>query len=191
VEALEELGYELADYDLWNAWLILEESTAESIINDILIPKFTPGLKSKLGTIAAKGIDDVTLKFERLYTDFLFIHLMPKYLNKAWVIVDNDLNGKKVIRKLKSAFAASEWNENTFQNFSKSNFEEYYPKRFKKDIDKVIKMKHGSPKQEAKKKLLKKVLDWADKNKTESKKQFKKSAKEVIEILKSIEKQIT
>jgi hypothetical protein len=45
---LEELGYEMTDYDLWKGWLILEESTAEKIINDFLLPNFAPKLLGKV-----------------------------------------------------------------------------------------------------------------------------------------------
>jgi predicted ATPase len=36
-EALERLGYDLSDYDLWRGWLLLEESSAELFIREYLI----------------------------------------------------------------------------------------------------------------------------------------------------------
>jgi len=39
---LTELGYELHDVDLWDAWLFLEESSAEKIVRQYLVPWFVP-----------------------------------------------------------------------------------------------------------------------------------------------------
>jgi hypothetical protein len=86
---LEELGYEMTDFGLWSGWLILEESSAERIINDFLIPQFAPRLKGRLRTIAAHGVDNVPIKFEDFNKLFLFTHRASMYKNKAWVVVDN------------------------------------------------------------------------------------------------------
>jgi hypothetical protein len=43
IEVLRRLGYELSDFDLWDGWLILEESSAEIIIR-YLVPWFAPEL---------------------------------------------------------------------------------------------------------------------------------------------------
>lgn len=65
---LEELGYEFADFDLHAAWLFLEESSAEQIIRDYLVPWFTPNLSGRLRTFAAGGVDKVQSKFD----DYLY-----------------------------------------------------------------------------------------------------------------------
>jgi hypothetical protein len=54
VAALSDLGYELYDFNLFDGWLILEESSAERIIRDYLIPWFVPRL-TRVRTIAAGG----------------------------------------------------------------------------------------------------------------------------------------
>ncbi len=48
LELLEKLGYEFQDFELHQAYLLLEESSAESIIRDFLIPNMVPGLLAKL-----------------------------------------------------------------------------------------------------------------------------------------------
>ncbi|MEU3241101.1 AAA family ATPase [Streptomyces anthocyanicus] len=52
VEVLQELGYELADLDLSEGWIIFEESSAERVVRDFLIPWFAPGLR-RVRTVAA------------------------------------------------------------------------------------------------------------------------------------------
>ena len=54
LSVLRELGYSLSDFDLWDGWLILEESSAERIIRDYLIPWFAP-LLALVRTLAAGG----------------------------------------------------------------------------------------------------------------------------------------
>ena len=53
IAVLRRLGYELSDFDLWEGWLILEESSAEVIIR-YLAPWFVPGL-ARVRTVAAGG----------------------------------------------------------------------------------------------------------------------------------------
>src|SRR5262249_34518160 len=42
LQLLRELGYDFADLGFYEGWLFLEESSAEQIINKVLIPKFAP-----------------------------------------------------------------------------------------------------------------------------------------------------
>src|SRR2546429_4378717 len=63
---LEELGYEMTDYDLWDAWVIFEESSAERFVMKYLIPWFAPALVNRLSSAAAQGVDDVEVKFNDL-----------------------------------------------------------------------------------------------------------------------------
>ena len=59
INILTKMGYELIDFLTWNAWLILEESSAERIIREYFIKWFTPKLVGKLRTISANGRDNV------------------------------------------------------------------------------------------------------------------------------------
>jgi predicted ATPase len=45
LDVLRDLGYEFLDYNLYEGWLFLEESSAETIINEVLIPLFVPELR--------------------------------------------------------------------------------------------------------------------------------------------------
>lgn len=190
-KVLEELGYEMTDYDLWDAWLILEESTAERLINDYLIPTFVPQLKGKVRTISAGGVDNVEPKFIDFDRLFLFTHLSPQYKNKAWVIVDNCERGEEVISKLKNSYCSpKKWNEANFTLLKKSDIEMYYPDMFTEKVKSVLSMNHGKKKQKAKADLLLDVLRWCNQNKEIAKKSFSESAEEIIEILKFVKKSI-
>ncbi len=189
IEILEKLGYDFFDLELYNSYLILEESSAEKIIRDFIIPYFVPDLSTKLKTIAAKGADDLvqkTIDFSRL---FVFIHTSPVYYKRAWIISDGDQKGKESINAIQEKFPS--WPKSHFINLNKENLELYYPERFKTEVDKVLSMPHGLTKQDAKGKLLKKVCSWASSNPSIAKKEFEKSFKEIISILKSIKKSIS
>lgn len=184
---LEELGYDLFDFDLWSAWLILEESSAESIIKEFLIPWFVPSLQSKIRTFSARTLDEVESKFEDFNNLFVFLHLQPAYKNLAWVIVDSGQNEAKIIERLKNTYTRSGWNANNFLQFSKHDFERYYPIKFKEEIDEVLNLPSGKHKQKDKAAILEKVKTWCKENPEEAKLAFQESASEVIDILKKIE----
>lgn len=48
MKLLEELGYDVFDFDLYKFYLIFEESSAEALVRDFLIPVFCPSLKDKI-----------------------------------------------------------------------------------------------------------------------------------------------
>ena len=77
-------------------------------------------------------------------------------------------------------------------NWKEHDFESYYPIHFKERIELVnqIDKKDKKKKREAKEKLLKDVIAWSEKNKEEAKKQFNESAKEVIDKLQLIAKEL-
>ncbi len=183
INILEKLGYDFHDFELHESYLILEESSAEKIIRDFLIPNIIPKLYNKIKTIAAKGVNDLearVIDFNRL---FVFIHTSPMYSKKAWVIADGDDVGQNCITKLKDEFKT--WPKEHFINFKKNDFEEYYPERFKKKVEAVLKLK-DQKRRDAKKQLIIEVMDWALNNRETAIKEFKSSAKEVITILNTI-----
>jgi len=189
-KVLEDLGYDLFDFDLWKGWLFLEESSAESIIRDYLIRWFAPQLKGRLRTFSANGVDTIKQKFGKFNELFVFLHLEPIYKNKVWVLIDGGPKEAKIIKDFKSMYKESGWEDKQFNQFSKHDFELYYPNRFKKEVKKVLKMRRGKKKQEEKRILLNKVKKWIGKNDKEAKEAFKTSAKEVIEYLKTINKEL-
>ncbi|MBD2094102.1 AAA family ATPase [Trichocoleus sp. FACHB-591] len=90
-EILEDLGYDFFDFDMWSAWLFLEEATAEKIIKEYLIPWFTPDLKGKLRTFSAKSLSEVKTKFDAFDKLFVFLHLETAYKNLVWVVIERFL----------------------------------------------------------------------------------------------------
>jgi predicted ATPase len=188
IEILEKLGYDFFDFELFNSYLILEESTAERIIRDFLIPTFVPSLYGKIKTIAARGVDDMEKRIADFNRLFVFIHTSPAYFKKAWVMADGDEAGKTSIKNLQTTFAT--WPKDHFLNFKSVAFEKYYPTRFQADVEKVLHLSHGLAKQKAKGDLALKVMNWALTNDQIAKKEFEISAKEVIALLKGIDKHL-
>jgi AAA15 family ATPase/GTPase len=185
-KVLEELGYEFFDFDLWSAWLILEESSAERIIRDYLIPWFVPELKGRLRTYSANSLSEVETKFRDFDNLFVFLHLQPIYKNLAWVVVDGGNEEAKIIEKLKNKYTRSGWNKNNFLQFSEHDFERYYPAEFQPQVDKILQMPGGQHRQQSKKALLDQVMNWMDEKPEEAKIELQESASKVIEILKQI-----
>jgi hypothetical protein len=182
IAVLRRLGYELSDFDLWDGWLILEESSAEIIIR-YLIPWFVPGL-IRVRTVAAGGISKVEPTFEDFRRLFLFTHLEPQYRGRAWVVVDGDEIGKQVIAGLQTKYR--DWPSDHFTTWSQPDFERYYPSRFAEQTEEALAKTHHE-KRAAKKQLLDEVKAWCDANPGEAKVEFEHSAAEVIEVLQQIE----
>lgn len=189
-KVLEDLGYEMFDYDMWEGWLFLEESSAERLIREFFIPWYLPSLINKLRTIAADGVSKVDPKFEDFNRLFLFTHLESVYKNKAWVVIDGDRIGTQAIADLKTKYMPSGWHEQNFSNFSKNNFEEYYPASFQSEAQAALQLTGKQQKRQAKKALLQKVLDWIASSPQQAKSEFEQSAKEVIDILKDIDRKL-
>lgn len=186
IKIMEDLGYEFIDLDMWKGWIFFEESSAERIVRSYLIPWFVKELKNDIRTVGLKGVDEIPSKFNDFYNLILFIHLETGYKNNAWVIVDGDKRGIKIIEKLKEEYKESEWNEDNFINFSEKDFEKYYPEEFQEEVKKNLVIENNQKKRKAKKELLDKVIKWIESDEEKAKKEFEKSAKEVIDILKKI-----
>jgi hypothetical protein len=186
---LEDLGYDLFDFDIWSGWLFLEESSAERIIREYLIPWFVPKLVNKLRTVAANGKDDIEPKFQDFQRLFLFVHLEAIYKNSAWVIIDAGVEEKVIVDKLKEKF--SSWDSSHFKQFSQHDFESYYPNEFKQNlqekIDEISKITNKQEKRKQKKAILDDVLIWIKEDEGRAKNAFENSASEVIGILKEID----
>lgn len=188
---LGHLGYELVDLDLWGGWLFLEESSAEKIIREYLVPWFTPSLQGKLRTYSARSVDEVESKFDDFNVLFSYLNLQPTYKNKAWVIIDNGDKEKEIIQKLKTTYADKGWIEDHFQQFDEHDFEKYYPQEFGEKVAEVLSITDKKKKRNKKKALLDEVEAWIKDNPEEAKVAFEKSAINVIEKLKSIETQMS
>ncbi len=187
---LDDLGYDLFDFDLWRGWLFLEESSAERIIRDYLIPWFVPGLKNRLRTIAAQGKDDIEIKFNDFHRLFLFIHLEPMYVNSAWIVIDSGEEEKTIIDRLKEKFKSS-LNSSHFRQFGKHDFESYYPATFCKEhqveINEILQCNNKKAKRQKKKELIDKLIAWIKENQEKAQTEFESSAIEIIGILREID----
>lgn len=187
---LEDLGYDFFDFDLWKGWLFLEESTAEVIIRDYLIEWFVKPLKNKIRTFSAGGTAKVISKFEDFDKLFIFLHLEPTYKNKVWVIIDAGEEESIIINKMKEKYSKVGWNETNFSQLDEHDFEKYYPSQFQPKVTEIINIKDKQRKREEKKKLLDEVKVWISEEESLAKDAFKESAREVIERLKQINKEL-
>lgn len=185
--ALQELGYSFSDFDLWEGWLFLEESSAERIIRDYLIPWFAPRL-SRLRTLAAGGISKVEPCFEDFNRLVRFTHLESVYAPTTWVRVDGDEVGIEVIRKLREGYP--KWDQGQFNCFASEQFEKYYPEIFSPRIESVLEIKDKKSKREEKAKLLSEVISWLDEDEGRGRLALEASAAEIIDDLKKIESKV-
>ena len=157
-----------------------------------LIPWFTQGLCNKFGNISAKGISKVKPSVDDFNRLFLYLHRHEIYKNKVWVLVDGDTDGKAVIGKFRESSYCKEngWDEEQFKYFAKDDFELYYPERFQSVVTSVLALPNGNEKREKKKALLTEVEGWIKQNNELAKVEFDKSAKEIVDILKSIDEKV-
>lgn len=186
IAVLEDLGYSLADFELWDGWLILEEASAERIIRDYLIPWFAPRLR-RVRTLAAGGVQKVEPVFADFQRMVLYTHLMPIYSGRTWVRVDGDQPGGELIEKLRGNF--SDWPADRFKAFPEGQFENYYPRRFSDEVKDVLAIPDKQARRQAKRDLLNQVLKWLDEDGERGKVALSESAGEVITDLREIEAQ--
>jgi len=186
---LRELGYEFTDFGLYEGWLFLEESSAETILNKILIPTFAPSLKGRLRSFSAGGITNVEpsiAEFQRLIT---FVHLEPVYEGRLWVRVDGDQNGQNVVAELRKKFPYL--NDETCSCFGQPSFERYYPAAFAERVQEVLDTQDRQARRSAKMQLLQEVLQWTEQNGDAALQAWEESAAEPIAVLRLIESKLT
>lgn len=188
MKLLEELGYDIFDFDLYKSYLIFEESSAEALVKNFLIPVFCPSLKEKIKTIAASGADDLEPRFHDFLRLFVFIHQNPVYNSRAWVIADGDETGKRNIDRLKESFPT--WAPEHFISLSKFNIEESYPVEFQQEFQQIVAISDKKEKRQKKIDFTTKVFNWIDANPKDAKEKFSESAEEIINYLKIIESKV-
>lgn len=183
---LVDLGYELIDSDIFNGYILFEESSAEQIVKEFLIPAFVPELLGKVCTIAAQGVNDLEPRVNDLHRLFLYTHLNPMYENKVWVFADGDKAGIDIIDEMKRKFTT--WPSTHFCNFKEPDFEKYYPKRYTSRVEELFKLKDVDKTKfrELKKELTKDVVSFIKEHKEIAKEEFKVSSNEIIVELKNI-----
>jgi hypothetical protein len=182
---LNSLGYELIDYDLFTAWLIVEESTAEAIVREFLMPWSAPKLNGRIRTIGATGAGDVEPRFVDLQRLMTFVHLEPIYRYRAWVWCDGDTAGRAAVAKLRASF--SSWPAEHFIALNAEAFEKHYPQAFAEDVSQVLAIADRQERRKAKATLCDRIKSWLDADKERGKAALAKSAEAVIGQLKTIE----
>jgi hypothetical protein len=181
-QTLMDLGHDISDFDLFAAWLVLEESSAERIINNILIPLFVPNLLGKLRTIASQGAGDAPAKFGDLHRLLVFSTLEPIYLDRTWVAVDNDEAGRDAAKRIGDKFPRLP--PGRIKVFEHANFEKYYPPCFTAKVESALAEPDKQARRALKRQLIVDVLDAS----SDIRGQFEHSAAEVITFLKAIER---
>lgn len=187
LSVLRELGYSFSDFDLWDGWLILEESSAERIIRDYLIPWFAPKL-TRVRTLATGGNANIEPTFDDFHRLVRFTHLEDAYRDSAWVLVDGDGTGQSIVERLRERYPS--WTSDRFQCLGEEQFERYYPSVFDEKVNEALNLS-GQEKRKAKKALLEEVRAWLDEDINRSKAALEESAREVIDHLLRIEDQLT
>ena len=187
IEVLRELGYSPFDLELWDGWLILEESSAERLIREYFVRWYAPSL-IRVRTFAAGGNTKVEPVFDDFYRLFCFAHLEVSYRDKAWVLVDGDERGREVASRLQAKFPT--WSRDNFKALAKEDFEEYYPDIFAESVAQVLAITDRQSKRQAKTELLDRVLAWIEENHDRARQEFESSAQEVIQFLKEIEQSL-
>jgi predicted ATPase len=182
---LNSLGYDLMDYDLFSSWLILEESSAEAIVREFLIPWFAPKLVGRIRTIAANGADDVEPRFVDLHRLMTFVHLEPIYQQRAWVWCDGDKAGHAAVKKLRESFHS--WPEGHFTALDLEDFESYYPNTFAAGAAEALAITDVQGKRAVKAALCDQVKVWLRADIERGKSALTESAAPLIKLLKSIE----
>jgi hypothetical protein len=187
---LQELGYELHDVDLWEAWLLLEESSAEKVMRSFLIPWFAPSLQSRLRTYSAHSLSEVPTKFSDFNDLLVFLHLEPVYKNRAWVLVDGGVEEAVVVGKLQDTYRQSGWKDDHFVQLKQHDFERYYPSHFAQQIEASLSEPDKQVRRQKKQKLLGDVEAWICEDSNRAKAAFQESAAEVIDVLKAIYREL-
>lgn len=188
IEVLRDLGYSFSDFDLWDGWLFLEEASAERIIRDYLIPWFAPRLV-RIRTLSTAGVNNVEPTFEDFHRLVRFTHLEKAYKNAAWVRLDGDEIGQKIIAKLQGRYA--DWERDRFACFVQKYFESYYPANFQDRVVETLSIANNQERRESKRVLLEEVRAWLDADSIRGKAALEQSAREIIEDLQKIESQLS
>ncbi len=188
-QLLRSLGYDLSDYDLYDAWLIFEEPSAEAIVQQFIIKWFAPELIGRLRTVSADGAGNVPLHFVDLHRLFLFTHLEPVYKGSAWVVVDGDEAGQQAITKLRNDFKT--WPAEHFRALKQPAFEHYYPAHFQQRAEEALAIEDENARQSAKEALVLDVIEWLRGDEARGRAALGESAEEVVAFIKEIAAAVT
>lgn len=181
---LRDLGCSFSDFDLWEGWLILEESSTERIIRDYLVPCFAPML-TRIRTVSAGGNSEVETTFEDFDRLVRFTHLEDAYRDRVWVIIDGDEEVQKIIERLRNRYKS--WQPERFACLDQGQFERYYPAEFADRVAEVLAIRDRKERRDKKGVLLQDVLVWLDEDRERAKTALESSASDVIARLRGIQ----
>jgi hypothetical protein len=181
-DALKSLGYRES---LPIAWLVFEESTAESFVRECLIPLFAPRLAA-IRTVSSDGAGNLPRTVEGLHRMVLFARLVEPETPRAWVLADGDDAGREAILKLRAGYKA--WPETRFETFDQNAIEAYYPAHFAKQVHALDEETNKNSRRKMKAKLVTDVLAWSATDGARA--DLESSAAGVISHLKRIEAEI-
>ena len=171
LDLLSELGYEV---DTPPGWLLLEESSAEVLLRGIPDSHIRARARHLSRTVAANGSGDVERKFSDLENFVLFAHLGDPAVRRAWVLVDGDSSGRKVVEQRRRRF--SSWPAEHFQHLSQNDLESDHPPRFADAVSEIRTSHVKDVKRSLKKRLLVQVRDWCREEPATAAKEFESSA---------------
>jgi hypothetical protein len=157
-------------------------------VNGALIPIFAPHLAG-VRTVSAKGAGSVPATFTDLYRTVLFVHLDDPSHRRAWVIVDGDDAGRAAQQKLINQYR--DWPPARFITLDQPHFERYYPPLFSHRVEEIADMPDKRQRWSLKGTLARDVTAWAMENIETARSEFEASAAPVIEILRSIEEDLS
>lgn len=183
IRVLSELGYDVADFNLFKYYVLCEESSAEALIREILLPEFFPDEAGFTRTIAAQGTSDIEPRFFDFQRLLVYLHTSPVYTHKALVIADGDASGLQAIAQLKRKFPS--WPSGSFETLSKTMIEDCYPAQYSAKVDAIKNTADRKKRQELKGTLIKEIVADYGKDKAKVRSALESSAKEVIELLRS------
>jgi len=185
LSVMRDLGFELSDVDLVDAWLLLEEATSETFIKRYFVKWFVPELTGRLTTVSCQGVDDVEPRFIAFQRLMVFLHLSGPYRDRIWVGVDDDGAGRRVVSALRLKYANS-ISESHFVTFDQGNFEEYYPTEFQAKVSEVLAIEDGKTRKLEKGKLREVVEEWINVDENRAISFFEESAASIVTFLRSI-----
>ena len=188
-ELLAELGYTFADYNLYEAWLFLEEASAERVIRDILIPQFIPKLQGRVRTFSSAGVNNMDRSLDDFTRLITFTHLEPVYQGKIWIMLDGDPAGLDTLEKIKKRFNGAF--DNHALCFSEEQFERFYPSIFQEKVTNALSISDKQSRNAAKRDLLFEVLKWSADNTAQAKAAWAVSAAGPIQHLQKLAKDLT
>jgi hypothetical protein len=122
---------------MWNYWLILEESTLQTLIETFIIPEYFIELTNKLKIISSGGNRNVPKRIESFFSFFIYGHLSPFLQNSVWVLIDGDKDGEAIRENFINSFCSSDkkWEEHNFILLEKAKLEDYYPEHISKKLN--------------------------------------------------------